>query len=435
MIFSAIVIAVTIAVLLFFIITDKRIKIGKKSLGLYCLVPLIGAVVLAIGGRLPLNELADYFVSDTAVNPIKILSLFLSMTVFSVVLDEAGFFTYVANLAVGKSGSDQRRLFFIIYLTVAVLTVFTSNDVVILTVTPFVIAFCRQADCNPIPHLLLEFVTANTWSMLLVIGNPTNIYVASAFGITFLEYLATMVLPTLAGGIASCAVVYVLFRKSLAKPMSPEKTECKLKDKPLAVIAGVHLAVCVVLLAVSNLLKIEMWLISVSLALLLIVCTLIYLAARRKPFSPLTNSLKRLPYEIIPFVVGMFAIVLVVGREGWCERIYRLFENFNPVFAYGFGTAICSNLINNIPATVLFSQVLTSCATQVESLSAAVYATIAGSNVGAYLTPVGALAGIMWHNILSHSGVKLSFGKFCLYGVTVAIPTLAATLIVLALVV
>lgn len=160
MIFSAIVIAVTIAVLLFFIITDKRIKIGKKSLGLYCLVPLIGAVVLAIGGRLPLNELADYFVSDTAVNPIKILSLFLSMTVFSVVLDEAGFFSYVANLAVGKSGSNQRRLFFIVYLTVAVLTVFTSNDVVILTVTPFVIAFCRQADCNPIPHLLLEFVTA-----------------------------------------------------------------------------------------------------------------------------------------------------------------------------------------------------------------------------------------------------------------------------------
>ena len=112
MVFSAIVIAVTIAVLLFFIITDKRIKIGKKSLGLYCLVPLIGAVVLAIGGRLPLKELADYFVSDTAVNPIKILSLFLSMTVFSIVLDEAGFFTYVANLAVGKSGSNQRRLFF-----------------------------------------------------------------------------------------------------------------------------------------------------------------------------------------------------------------------------------------------------------------------------------------------------------------------------------
>lgn len=435
MIFSAIVIAVTIAVLLFFIVTDKRIKIGKKSLGLYCLVPLIGAVVLAIGGRLPMKELADYFVADTAVNPIKILSLFLSMTIFSVVLDEAGFFTYVANLAVGKSGSDQRRLFFIIYLTVAVLTVFTSNDVVILTVTPFVIAFCRQADCNPIPHLLLEFVTANTWSMLLVIGNPTNIYVASAFGITFWEYLTTMVLPTLAGGIASCAVVYVLFRKSLAKPMSPEKTECKLKDKPLAVIAGVHLAVCVVLLAVSNLLKIEMWLISVSLALLLIVCTLIYLAVRRKPLSPLTNCLKRLPYEIIPFVVGMFAIVLVVGREGWCEQIYRLFENFNSVFAYGFGTAICSNLINNIPATVLFSQVLTSCATQVENLFSAVYATIAGSNVGAYLTPVGALAGIMWHNILSHNGVKLSFGKFCLYGVTVAIPTLALTLIVLALVV
>lgn len=430
MVFSAIVIAVTVAALLFCIITDKRVAIGKNSLGLYCLVPLVGAIVLVAGGRLPLGELAEYFVADTTVNPIKILLLFLSMTIFSVVLDEAGFFTYVANLAAGKSGTSQRRLFFTLYFTVAVLTVFTSNDVVILTVTPFVIAFCRRADCNPLPHLLIEFITANTWSMLLVIGNPTNIYVASAFGITFAEYFFTMALPTVAGGVVSCAVVYAMFCKSLSKPIRPEKTDTALRDKPLAVIAGCHLALCVVLLAVSNLLGIEMWQISVSLAVLLVACTFVYLAVGKKSFATLTNGLKRLPYEIIPFIVGMFVIVLVVTREGWSERIYKLFSAGESVFSYGFGTAIGSNLINNIPATVLFSQVL-SCGEFLDA--AAVYAVIVGSNVGAYLTPVGALAGIMWHNILSHNDIKLSFGRFSLYGIAVAIPTLAATLTVLSL--
>ena len=51
-----------------------------------------------------------------------------------------------------------------------------------------------------------------------------------------------------------------------------------------------------------------------------------------------------------------------------------------------------------------------------------------GSNIGAYLTPVGALAGIMWSSILRRFGVHFSFRKFLLYGAAVALPTLAAAL-------
>lgn len=419
-------VAVTIIALLVCIVTDKRIKIGKKSIGLYCIIPLIGTIILLVAGRLPFSTLAEYFVSDSAVNPIKILLLFLSMTIFSVVLDEAGFFTYVAGLAVKRTSSNQRKLFFALFVAVSVLTVFTSNDVVILTVTPFVIAFCNKAKCNPLPHLLLEFIMANTWSMLLVIGNPTNIFIASAFEITFYQYFITMVLPTLASGIVAVLVVYLLFSKSLSKPMQQCLEENSLKDKPLAIIAGAHLAVCVALLAISNFINVQMWLISSGMAVLLLICTAIYLLATRKPFNVLGTSLKRLPYEVIPFVVGMFAIVLSLSIEGVTEKIHALLEPFNSVFAYGIGTALGSNLINNIPASVLFAEVLKG----TTNLSA-VFASIMGTNIGAYVTPVGALAGIMWHNILAHNGVKLTFGKFCLYGIIVAIPTLLAGLTIL----
>ena len=58
----------------------------------------------------------------------------------------------------------------------------------------------------------------------------------------------------------------------------------------------------------------------------------------------------------------------------------------------------------------------------------AVFATIIGSNAGAFLTPVGALAGIMWTNILKAQNVKMSYLKFMKYGFAVAVPTLAAAL-------
>ena len=63
----------------------------------------------------------------------------------------------------------------------------------------------------------------------------------------------------------------------------------------------------------------------------------------------------------------------------------------------------------------------------------AIYAAVAASNIGAYLTPVGALAGIMWLGILKKEHVNVGFGTFVKYGATVALPTLAATLVVLSL--
>jgi arsenical pump membrane protein len=41
-----------------------------------------------------------------------------------------------------------------------------------------------------------------------------------------------------------------------------------------------------------------------------------------------------------------------------------------------------------------------------------IYATIIGSNIGAILTPVGALAGIMWMRLLKINNVNYSFIQF-----------------------
>ena len=60
-----------------------------------------------------------------------------------------------------------------------------------------------------------------------------------------------------------------------------------------------------------------------------------------------------------------------------------------------------------------------------------IYATIIGSNIGAFLTPVGALAGIMWLNLLKKNQVELSTRKFVFYGTFIGAPSIAAALGVL----
>ena len=58
----------------------------------------------------------------------------------------------------------------------------------------------------------------------------------------------------------------------------------------------------------------------------------------------------------------------------------------------------------------------------------AVYATVIGSNLGALLTPIGALAGIMWRSILTGHGWQFRFADFLKMGTLIGLPTLLAAL-------
>ena len=63
----------------------------------------------------------------------------------------------------------------------------------------------------------------------------------------------------------------------------------------------------------------------------------------------------------------------------------------------------------------------------------AVFASIIGSNIGAFLTPMGALAGIMFVNLLNEHEVKFTFVDFIKHGFVIAIPTITVALAMLLL--
>ena len=56
------------------------------------------------------------------------------------------------------------------------------------------------------------------------------------------------------------------------------------------------------------------------------------------------------------------------------------------------------------------------------------FAAIVSSNLGALLTPVGALAGIMFTKITATYGEEIKVYKFVLCGAAVSVPALAASL-------
>lgn len=404
-------------------------KLGNLKIGTYWVIAFFGAILLIIFNQVKIDEAFNSLTADTEINPLKILTLFLSMTFLSIILDEFGLFRWASVKAVKLAKSNQISIFLSLYFLSAILTVFTSNDIVILTLTPFICFLCKNIKVNPIPYLIGEFMAANTYSMMLIIGNPTNIYLATSNGITFIEYVKVMALPTIISGIVEVLLILLIFNKQLKEKIEKVDDEFKIDDKVGAVIATLHLFICLVFLVISNYLNIEMWLVSLASALSLLIILLILKIVRRREDSTLLNSFKRLPYELIPFVLSMFVIIIALDQNNITDKLSEILNFGNTTFTYGISSYLASNIINNIPMSMLFSKLVGLLDSEI--ITKATYASIVGSNIGAFLTPIGALAGIMFTSLTEKYGTKLNFRTFTKYGFLISIPVLLVALLVL----
>ena len=420
---------ILIAVSLLFL---PKIKIGKICMHTYWIIALLGATLILVCQLAPIKEVFNQLTDNTKINPIKILVLFFSMTLISILLDEFGLFHYLANLAVKNAKGNQYAIFFSLYALVAALTIFTSNDIVILTLTPFICFFCKRTHVNPIPYLIAEFTAANTWSLMFVIGNPTNIFLATTAGVDFVNYLKAMALPTLGAGLIELVILSLLFHRNLKEKITNiDEDQFTINNKVTLIVGVVHLLVCLVFLIISSYINVEMWLISAICAGSLLIYTIMYALITKRDWNYVTGGLKKLPYPLIPFFLSMFIIVVALNYQGITEQIANFFGDQNTIWIYGYSSFLASNVINNIPMSILYSN-LSSGLTGL-SYKSAIYASIIGSNIGAFLTPMGALAGIMFTNLLEEHDVKFSFIHFIKYGSIVAIPTISAALALLLL--
>ena len=274
----------------------------------------------------------------------------------------------------------------------------------------------------------MEFVAANTYSMILSIGNPTNIYLASVFNISFLDYFLHMVIPGLLTGVITFGILILLFYKKLKEPITVfDVSDVKLKNKLLCIVSIIHLGLTTILLAISNYINLEMWIICLAFAGSLLVFLITYSIIKKHSFYVL-GTIRRIPYSLIPFILSMFTIIMALDSYGIFGNIRDLINNVSndklQSIIYLISSDFSCNIVNNIPMTLAYGSILNGTTNMTN-----VYATIIGSNIGAMLTPIGALAGIMWLRILKHNDINYSFLDFMKNGSILTIGAFVAGII------
>jgi arsenical pump membrane protein len=382
------------------------------------LIALGGAALLLI-----LGLIAPFDALSTLFQQWNTFFFFLGMMSLSAFAEEAGLFDWLAALAARLARKRAALLYLNVFLLGSLISMVLSNDATALILTPIVYVLVTRLRLPVMPFLFACTFIADTASILLPVSNPINIIITSQFPLDFGIYLKLLFLPGLVVIGINIGVFFLLYRRQLRGSF-----DNKLLPSPAASIKNPayfrYTCAVLVLLAlayiIASAIQLPLSLVALGGAFLLLVGALIWQRGALRELN------KHISWSIFGFIAGMFILVRAVETTGLTEQFGQLLlrlsgnSSFGAVMVGTGGSALGTNLINNVPMAV----VLTSALHTMQHASLAVrqgfvVASIFGCDLGPNLTTVGSLATVLWLLILRRRGIDVSGLDYFKVGVLV----------------
>jgi arsenical pump membrane protein len=396
-------IGVTIGTLCLVVIRPRGLNEGVSA--------LLGAVVALLLGLVPLGDGLHMEASSW-----NIFLFFLGMMAIAAIADQSGVFELIAFSAARLTGGRVIRLYAVIFLVGAIISLFFANDSAALVLTPVVYALVLRLALDPLPFVFAITFIADTASIGLPVSNPLNVIVADAFHLDLRSYVAHLWLPALLVIIVNMAAFFVVFRGSLGGRFRP-------LSKPEGVPGTTSTIALLGVLAGS-------YLVASAFAFSLGIVALAGAGAMALNLLRLsvldTRSLRtEISWPIFGFIGGMLIVVRGLDTSGVTAALGRTLSSTSgtshlaAIAATVVGTAVGSNLINNLPMALVMTTTIPHTHVASSTRLDLVYSTILGADLGPNLTHLGSLATFLWLFFLRRKGLNVSTWDYFRIGVAV----------------
>ncbi|KAI8961785.1 hypothetical protein F5Y11DRAFT_324874 [Daldinia sp. FL1419] len=190
--------------------------------------PLIADLFLLAIIAIGREEVYGGTIGANNISPIDIMAFFITLAYIAISIDASGLIRYLAFKVLQKGGKFGHRLFFYLYAFFFSLGTFIGNDPIILSGTAF-LAYMTRVSSNiihPRAWIFAQFAVANIASAILVSSNPTNLVLAGAFSIRFIDYTANMIVPVVITAIVLFPfLLYIVFADETLIPLSIQMHE------------------------------------------------------------------------------------------------------------------------------------------------------------------------------------------------------------------
>lgn len=369
-----------------------------------------GSVAMVVFGVLTFEE-AVYAVDYNTI------ALLLGMMIIISTLQIDGFFSLVAQKTIAYARTQFRLLVMIVAVT-GISSAFLVNDAVVLLFTPVIIAICTSSKLNPVPYLIAEILSSNAGSVMTITGNPQNMLIGVNSGISYGNFMLALLPLSLLSMILIIFTIRLLYPAHFRNrtPIVYEGNGFNYSWQSMRFSVPVFLAV-VVLFFFSHVLNLSIPLIA------LIGGSLVLIFGRIKP----SRVIKEVDWVLLLFFAALFIVVKGVEKAGLFEGLLQndlLKEDAGGIGAVHGLSLLMSQIVSNVPYTVLMLPLMKNANSEILWLSLASASTLAGN-----ATIIGAMANLIVIESAKTQGVHIRFFEFLKAGLVVTLITLGFSML------
>ncbi|MDT8318703.1 MAG: ArsB/NhaD family transporter [bacterium] len=389
-------------------------------------VAIIASIVMIIVGML-----SGFYSQEAAMAAIDVNTLLLLMGMMMVVamLRPTGGFEYVAIRMARMARGDGRLLLVYLSLVVSLISMVLDNVTTIIIFAPLTVLITRMLHLNPMPYLVAEAMLSNIGGVATLVGDPPNIMIGSAGGISFNSFLLHMIGPVLISWLCTTAMLLFFFRDHLKIKVSGsvDLDESRaIKNYPALWKALASLALVIILFFIHH--HLDLYPSFVSFIGLAMAMALL----RPRP----EDLFGEVNWSVLFFFAGLFVIVGGVKASGLLDlaghQLAVMAKEPDMILLTAISliwvSALLSAVFDNIPFTVTMIPVILGLEGQGVNITPLWWALALGVGVGGNGTHIGATANIIAVTELENcglSGAKISPTQWMRFG----LPTMFFSLI------
>ena len=382
-----------------------------------------GALLLIHTGVLSVESGFSYVDLNT-------LGVLIGMMLFVAVVKNSGIFEYIAIKAAKIAKGRPWPLMVLFALITAVLSAFLDNVTTVLLIGPMTLAITSMLRINPIPFFMTQIMASNIGGTATLIGDPPNIMIGSAAGLSFTDFISNTGVAVLFVLAATIVCFYFIYGRKLH--VEPEAMDSILqldenkaiKDRSLLIKSVVMILLVVFGFVFHSQLHLESCTIALTAAAVM-------LLIGRQDVEEIVAGVE---WTTILFFTGLFIVVGGLQETGVIQILANGLMDLTEghmtltILLILWVSAIVSSFLDNIPfVATLIPLILTMQSSGVD-VTPLWWAVSLGACLGGNGTLIGASANVVLSGISNRHGFPITFASYFKVGfplmlVSVAIST------------
>ena len=386
------------------------------------------AIVAGLGASLMVT--LGVLNQETAISGIDFntLGLLAGMMVIVAITRGSGVFQYVAVWSAKKVNASPWGILLMLSLVTAVFSSLLDNVTTVLLIAPVTLLICHELKINPYPFLFAEIFASNIGGTATLIGDPPNIMIGSAVGLSFNDFVLNLapVVPFILA--VTLGIIYLIWGRSMVATADARARIMNFKEREA--ITDVRLlkqSMFVLTLVISGFvmahpLRLEPATIAMFGAALLLLLSNLKNNAEEQS-EEVNKTFGKVEWITIFFFIGLFIAVKGIEEAGVLRILADLVINFTDgdlmvtALATLWVSAVASAIVDNIPFVATMIPVIKSMAPTfggAENLMPLWWSLALGACLGGNGSLVGASANLIVAGFAERAGHRIHFLPFML---------------------